>query len=66
MKNKRYKRPNKSQIREYKAYLDAVKTMYEDMPDGAYFAILIDSTESWLNENNLGHLDAHDFYHQYG
>ncbi|EFN03391.1 hypothetical protein appser13_4660 [Actinobacillus pleuropneumoniae serovar 13 str. N273] len=40
--------------------------MYEDMPDGAYFAILIDSTESWLNENNLGHLDAHDFYHQYG
>ncbi|TLU75405.1 hypothetical protein FE589_08755 [Mannheimia varigena] len=64
MKKKR--KPNQQQIREYQGFIQAVKDMAEDMPDGAYLATLESETERWLSEKGFAHLCEYDFMMKYG
>lgn len=52
---------SKEKLEEYQYFIQAVQDMYDDLPDGAWFGVMISETRHWLKENNIK-ADAHDFY----
>lgn len=48
---------------EFKAYMEASEN--DDLPDGAWFAVLEDAAGWFMKQHKIKHGDAHDAAHQY-
>ena len=48
---------------EFKECMDAMNL--DDMPDGAWFAILEDTAQNFIDEHGLKYADSNDATHQY-
>ena len=51
-------------LAEYQGFINALNDMFNELPDGAYLALMEDETRRWLKENKIK-ADALDFYLQY-
>lgn len=46
-------KPSKDKLEEYKGFINALNGMFNELPDGAYLALMEDETRRWLKENKI-------------
>lgn len=55
---------SQSKLEEYQGYINAIKDIFGELPDGAYLATMESETRRWLKENKIK-ANALDFYLEY-
>jgi len=51
-------------LAEYQGFINALNDVFDDLPDGAYLAVMESETREWLKENKIK-ANALDFYLKY-
>ncbi len=49
---------------EYQGFINALNDIFNDLPDGAYLAVMESETREWLKEHKIK-ANALDFYLEY-
>lgn len=51
-------------LAEYQGFINTLNDVFNDLPDGAYLAVMESETREWLKENKIK-ANALDFYLEY-